>query len=101
MCRQPQTLRSVRARLIGGGRARALYIAHPGVHGNIFRGRCIMTDIVERQSFDADYVQRLINSDRPTEEAFAAYFGELLTIKLRSRLRTPELIQDVTQETFL
>ena len=60
-----------------------------------------MTDIVERQSFDADYVQRLINSDRPTEEAFAAYFGELLTIKLRSRLRTPELIQDVTQETFL
>jgi RNA polymerase sigma-70 factor, ECF subfamily len=62
---------------------------------------CIMSNIVQRQSFDADYVQRLINSDSATEDAFVAYFGELLSIKLRSRLRSPELIQDVTQETFL
>jgi RNA polymerase sigma-70 factor (ECF subfamily) len=60
-----------------------------------------MSNIVQRQSFDADYVQRLINSDSETERAFVAYFGELLWIKLRSRLRSPELIQDVTQETFL
>jgi RNA polymerase sigma-70 factor, ECF subfamily len=60
-----------------------------------------MTNIVQRQSFDADYVQRLINSDSATEQAFVAYFSELLSIKLRSRLRSPELIQDVTQETFL
>jgi RNA polymerase sigma-70 factor (ECF subfamily) len=58
-------------------------------------------NIVQRQSFDADYVQRLINSDGETEHAFVAYFGELLSIKLRSRLRSPDLIQDVTQETFL
>ncbi len=58
-------------------------------------------NIVQRQSFDADYVQRLINSDGDTEHAFVAYFGELLSIKLRSRLRSPDLIQDVTQETFL
>jgi RNA polymerase sigma-70 factor, ECF subfamily len=56
---------------------------------------------VQRQSFDADYVERLINSDRATEDAFVAYFGELLSIKLRPRLRSAELIQDVTQETFL
>jgi RNA polymerase sigma-70 factor (ECF subfamily) len=56
---------------------------------------------VQRQTFDADYVQRLINSDSATEGAFVAYFGELLALKLRSRLRSPELIQDVTQETFL
>ncbi|MCU1237241.1 MAG: polymerase, sigma-24 subunit, subfamily [Candidatus Solibacter sp.] len=62
---------------------------------------CIIANIVQRQSFDADYVERLINSDSATEHAFAAYFGELLSIKLRSRLRSPELIQDVTQETFL
>jgi RNA polymerase sigma-70 factor (ECF subfamily) len=60
-----------------------------------------MANIVQRQSFDADYVQRLINSDSATEHAFVAYFAELLSIKLRSRLRTPEAIQDVTQETFL
>jgi len=56
---------------------------------------------VQRQSFDAEYVRRLTNSDPETESDFAAYFGQLLAIKLRSRLRSPELIQDVTQETFL
>src|SRR5438046_1920863 len=63
--------------------------------------RCIMTLIVQRQTFDAGYVERLINSDAETERDFAAYFGELLGIKLRSRLRSPEQIQDVIQETFL
>jgi RNA polymerase sigma-70 factor (ECF subfamily) len=63
--------------------------------------RCIIAIIVQRQSFDADYVRRLINSDPETERDFASYFGELLAIKLRSRLRAPEVIQDVTQETFL
>jgi RNA polymerase sigma-70 factor (ECF subfamily) len=63
--------------------------------------RCIITVIVQRQSFDADYVRRLIHSDPETERDFASYFGELLAIKLRSRLRSPEAIQDVTQETFL
>jgi len=63
--------------------------------------RCIIAVIVQRQSFDADYVRRLINSDPETERDFTSYFGELLAIKLRSRLRAPEVIQDVTQETFL
>jgi RNA polymerase sigma-70 factor (ECF subfamily) len=56
---------------------------------------------VQRQSFDAEYVRRLIHSDPETEREFVSYFGELLAIKLRSRLRSPEVIQDVTQETFL
>src|SRR5205085_11178375 len=57
--------------------------------------------IVQRQSFDADYVQRLSSSDSETERDFVAYFGELLALKLRSRLRSRDLIQDVIQETFL
>ena len=56
---------------------------------------------MQRQTFDAGYVDRLINYDAETERGFVAYFGELLAIKLRSRLRAPELIQDVIQETFL
>ena len=56
---------------------------------------------MQRQSFDADYVQRLTSSDSETERDFAAYFGELLALKLRSRLRSPDAIQDVIQETFL
>jgi len=55
---------------------------------------------VQRQAFDPGYVQRLAQSDPETERDFAAYFGELLAIKLRSRLR-PEHIADVIQETFL
>ncbi len=63
--------------------------------------RCIIAVIVQRQSFDAEYVRRLIQSDPATESDFVAYFSELLAIKLRSRLRAPDLIQDVIQETFL
>jgi RNA polymerase sigma-70 factor, ECF subfamily len=56
---------------------------------------------VQRQAFDAGYVQRLADSDRETERDFHAYFRQLLDIKLRSRLRSPELIEDVIQETFV
>ena len=41
-----------------------------------------------------------IPTPKPSSD-FVAYFGELLAIKLRSRLRAPEQIQDVIQETFL
>jgi len=61
---------------------------------------CIIV-IVQRQSFDALYLERLSNSDSETERDFAAYFGDLLTIKLRSRLRSAQAIDDVKQETFL
>ena len=62
--------------------------------------RCII-NLVQRQSFDALYLERLTNADDETERDFAAYFGELLSIKLRSRLRSAHLIEDVKQETFL
>ncbi|HXA51876.1 MAG TPA: hypothetical protein VNV86_16275, partial [Candidatus Acidoferrum sp.] len=56
---------------------------------------------MQRQTFDSGYVQRLAQSDPATERDFTSYFGELLAIKLRSRLRSVDLIQDATQETFL
>lgn len=56
---------------------------------------------MQRQTFDSGYVQRLAQADPETERDFTAYFGELLSIKLRSRLRSPELVEDATQETFL
>lgn len=54
-----------------------------------------------RFDFDAEYVARLTAGDEPTERHFTAYFGRLLAIKLRSRLRSAAQIDDVTQETFL
>lgn len=65
------------------------------------KNRSIISDIVQRQSFDSGYLQRLAQADPETERDFTAYFGELLTIKLRSRLRSADLVEDVTQETFL
>ncbi|MFN7994078.1 MAG: sigma-70 family RNA polymerase sigma factor [Bryobacteraceae bacterium] len=53
------------------------------------------------QAFDAEYVQRLTDGDSVTEEHFASYFGELLFLKLRSRLRSRQLIEDIRQETLL
>jgi len=67
----------------------------------VTRLHCIIAFIVQRKSFDAEYVRRLADSDPQTEGDFVAYFGELLALKLRSRLRSPEQIQDVAQETFL
>jgi RNA polymerase sigma-70 factor (ECF subfamily) len=59
------------------------------------------SDRFERFEFDADYVRRLALGDAETERHFTKYFGDLLTIKLRSRLRSPALIEDARQETFV
>lgn len=56
---------------------------------------------MQRHSFDSAYLSRLARGDRPTETHFLAYFGELLTIKLRGSLRSSQEIEDVRQETFL
>ena len=54
-----------------------------------------------RFSFDADYVRRLIAEDPDTERHFTQYFSDVLSAKLRSRLRSPELAEDAQQETFV
>ena len=54
-----------------------------------------------RFEFDRAYLDRLSAGDPDTERHFTRYFGELLSIKLRSRLRTPAQIEDARQETFL
>ena len=52
------------------------------------------------QSFDESYLERLRAGDFRTQEHFVAYFSELVQLKLRSRLRSPQAIEDVRQETF-
>lgn len=51
--------------------------------------------------FNDDYVRRLTAGDREVERHFTSHFGTLLRIKLRTKLRSPQLIEDVRQETFL
>ncbi len=54
-----------------------------------------------RFEFDGPYVDRLIAGDAEVEQHFTRYFGDLIALKLRSRLRSPALVEDVKQETFL
>ena len=51
-------------------------------------------------SFDAGYVDNLCAGDLQTQEHFAAYFSQLIQLKLRSRLQSSQVIEDVRQETF-
>ena len=52
-------------------------------------------------SFDESYLQRLRGGDFPTEQHFVDYFNQLLLIKLRSRLRSSQTVDDIRQETFV
>jgi RNA polymerase sigma-70 factor, ECF subfamily len=54
-----------------------------------------------RFEFDRAYLDRLASGDPDTERHFTRYFGDLLSIKLRSRLRSPSQVEDARQETFL
>lgn len=51
--------------------------------------------------FDEDYIRRLRQGDPSTETHFSAYFAELLLVKLRSRVHSPQVLAEVRQETFL
>jgi RNA polymerase sigma-70 factor, ECF subfamily len=52
-------------------------------------------------SFDAAYVRLLTDGDADTEQHFHTYFGRLLLLKLRQRLRSPAEILDARQETLM
>jgi RNA polymerase sigma-70 factor (ECF subfamily) len=55
---------------------------------------------LQLQSFDESYVERLREGDFRTQEHFVAYFSELIQLKLRSRVHSPQAIEDIRQETF-
>lgn len=52
-------------------------------------------------TFDAAYVAHLRDGDSATEAHFTRYFGDLLFLKLRHRLRSVQLVEDIRQETLL
>jgi RNA polymerase sigma-70 factor (ECF subfamily) len=56
---------------------------------------------VKLVTFDHEYLSLLTEGDPVTESHFVAYFSELIRIKLRSKLRSAHLIEEVRQETFL
>ena len=51
-------------------------------------------------TFNDAYVTKLRAGDEATEAHFVRYFGELLDLKLRSRVRSKEIADDLKQESF-
>ena len=50
--------------------------------------------------FDEAYIHSLQKQDSETENHFIAYFSRAIQAKLRARLRYPDMVEDVSQETF-
>ncbi|MFZ0180294.1 MAG: sigma factor, partial [Candidatus Dormiibacterota bacterium] len=50
--------------------------------------------------FNKSYLERLCSGDFRTETHFVAYFSELIQLKLRSRVKSPQAVEDLRQETF-
>jgi RNA polymerase sigma-70 factor (ECF subfamily) len=55
---------------------------------------------VHFHTFDDEYLRRLRDGDSQVEQHFASYFGELIHLKLRRRVRTRQLLEDIRQETL-
>jgi RNA polymerase sigma-70 factor (ECF subfamily) len=51
--------------------------------------------------FNEAYLEQLRNRDFLTEQHFFNYFSKLLVIKLRTRVRSSQAVEDIQQETFL
>jgi RNA polymerase sigma-70 factor (ECF subfamily) len=51
--------------------------------------------------FDGEYLRKLREGDPATQQQFAAHFSRLLHLKLRSRVRSYDMLEDVRQETFV
>jgi RNA polymerase sigma-70 factor (ECF subfamily) len=56
--------------------------------------------LLQFHSFDESYVNRLRSGDYRTQEHFSAYFSALIKIKLASRVKSRETVEDLRQETF-
>ena len=75
----------------------------PGDRGPVLH--CVPLDrsrgkVLQFDSFDESYVSRLRSGDFRTQEHFSAYFTALIKIKLGSRVKSREAIDDLRQETF-
>jgi RNA polymerase sigma-70 factor, ECF subfamily len=52
-------------------------------------------------AFDDVYLERLRSGDFRTEQHFVSYFSELIRLKLRSRVPSTEIVDELKQEIFV
>jgi len=80
------------------GRTHAIHV--PARSKMLYFGPFATAGQLQFHSFDAGYVDNLCAGDLRTQEHFVGYFTALLELKLRSRLKSPQAVEDVRQETF-
>ena len=85
---------SVPALILENGRS----LPSPVLHCFPFQG--LRGSFLQFQPFDQSYLDRLRAGDQRAQEHFGTYFSALIQIKVRSRLKSREAIEDVRQETF-
>lgn len=56
---------------------------------------------LEQNPFDEYFVQRLRNGDSDAEGEFFAHFSTVILMRLRGKVRSPDLVEDIRQETLL
>jgi len=56
---------------------------------------------VEFFAFDEVYLERLVSGDFRTEQHFVTYFSQLIQLKLRSRVQSSEIVDELKQEIFV
>jgi RNA polymerase sigma-70 factor, ECF subfamily len=56
---------------------------------------------VEFFAFDDVYLERLRSGDFRTEQHFASYFTQLIQLKLRSRVQSSDIVEELRQEIFV
>ena len=95
-----EAVRAVRKRPRGTVRGRRI---HPAGEGEVLYWPTLASPESGLQfcTFDAVYIENLRAGEASTQEHFVRYFTTLLQLKLRSRLRSPQAIEDVRQETFV
>jgi RNA polymerase sigma-70 factor (ECF subfamily) len=62
---------------------------------------CSIQRNVTEPPFDENFIRALAAQDPDAENFLIEHFARPVQAKLRSRLRSPELVQDASQETFL
>ena len=73
----------------------------PGSRGGLYTRSTTRKVPVEPSQFSQAYVNSLAAGDPETQRHFIDHFGDLLSIKLRYRVRTSQAVEDLRQEVFL
>jgi len=78
------------------------YVTQPGGSDGISPPSfCYSSRMDSAGVFDENYLRALRDRDQEAEDFLIARFFQPVKLKLRARLRSPELVQDACQETFL